>query len=295
MMQQAAFGANSVAPEGGSKLVSPATFRATEKIQGANMETKFSRVTRKGAITIVTLSRPEVYNALHTDAHFELNKVFDDFSADPEQWVAIVTGAGDKAFCAGNDLKWQAAGGKRGWDKGGFAGLTTRFDCDKPIIAAVNGVAMGGGFEIALACDLIIASENATFALPEPRVGLAALAGGLHRLPRQIGLKRAMGMILTARHVSAREGFELGFVNEVVPQGEALAAAERWAQTICKNSPMSIRASKQTIQNGLAVSLEQAMAEQRDYPAVKAMVASQDYVEGPKAFSEKRPPKWVGK
>ena len=188
------------------------------------MDLKFSTVTRKGPVTIVTLSRPEVYNALHIDAHFELNKVFDDFSADPGQWVAIVTGAGDKAFCAGNDLKWQAAGGKRGWDSGGFAGLTARFDCDKPIIAAVNGVAMGGGFEIALACDLIIASENATFALPEPRVGLAALAGGLHRLPRQIGLKRAMGMILTARHVSAKEGHELGFVNEVVPAGEALAA-----------------------------------------------------------------------
>jgi crotonobetainyl-CoA hydratase len=191
------------------------------------MELKFSKVERKGPVTIVTLSRPEVYNALHTDAHFELNRVFNDFAADPEQWVAIVTGAGDKAFCAGNDLKWQAAGGKRGWDTGGFAGLTSRFDCDKPIIAAVNGVAMGGGFEIALACDLIIAAENAKFALPEPHVGLAALAGGLHRLPRQIGLKRAMGMILTARHVSAREGFELGFVNEVVPQGEALAAGRR--------------------------------------------------------------------
>ena len=258
-------------------------------------ELKFSKVERKGPITIVTLSRPEVYNALHIEAHFELNKVFDDFSADPDQWVAIVTGAGDKAFCAGNDLKWQAAGGKRGWDKGGFAGLTSRFDCDKPIIAAVNGVAMGGGFEIALACDLIIASENATFALPEPRVGLAALAGGLHRLPRQIGLKRAMGMILTARHVPAREGLELGFVNEVVPQGEALAAALRWAETICKNSPMSIRASKQTIRKGLGVSLEQAIAEQRDYPAVKAMAESHDYIEGPKAFAEKRPPKWLGR
>src|SRR5580704_8029524 len=155
------------------------------------MDLKFSVVTRKGPITIVTLSRPEVYNALHTDAHFELNRVFNDFAADPEQWVAIITGASDKAFCAGNDLKWQAAGGKRGWDTGGFAGLTSRFDCDKPIIAAVNGVAMGGGFEIALACDLIIASENATFALPEPRVGLAALAGGLQRLPRQIGAKRS--------------------------------------------------------------------------------------------------------
>jgi enoyl-CoA hydratase/carnithine racemase len=154
---------------------------------------------------------------------------------------------------------------------------------------------MGGGFEVALACDLIIASENATFALPEPRVGLAALAGGLQRLPRTIGIKRAMGMILTARHVSAKEGFELGFVNEVVPQGEALAAAERWAETICKNSPMSIRASKQAIRKGLEVPFEQAMVDQREYPAVKAMAASQDYIEGPKAFSEKRPPKWLGR
>src|SRR3954468_13153521 len=265
------------------------------KTTGANMDLKFSKVTRKGPITTITLSRPEVYNALHIDAHFELNKVFDDFAADPEQWGAIVTGAGDKAFCAGNDLKWQAAGGKRGWDKGGFAGLTSRFDFDKPIIAAVNGVAMGGGFEVALACDLVIASDNATFALPEPRVGLAALAGGLQRLPRQIGLKRAMGMILTGRHVSAREGLELGFVNEVVPQSELMATAERWAETICKNSPMSIRASKQAIEKGLAVSLEQAMVEQREYPAVKAMAASRDYIEGPKAFSEKREPKWQGK
>ena len=255
---------------------------------------EFCKVERDGHITVVTLNRPEVMNALHAPAHAELGQVFDAFAADPEQWVAIVTGAGDKAFCAGNDLKWQAAGGKRGWDTGGFAGLTSRFDCDKPIIAAVNGVAMGGGFETALACDLIIASENAMFALPEPRVGLAALAGGLQRLPRQIGLKRAMGMILTARHVTAREGHELGFVNEVVPPGEALAAAERWAETICKNSPMSIRASKQAIQKGLSVSLEQALAEQREYPAVKAMVASQDYIEGPKAFAEKRPPKWTG-
>src|ERR1700749_3301594 len=267
----------------------------TERTTGAKMDLKFSQVTRKGPVTIVTLSRPEVYNALHIDAHFELNKVFDDFAADPEQWVAIVTGAGDKAFCAGNDLKWQAAGGKRGWDKGGFAGLTTRFDCNKPIIAAVNGVAMGGGFEVAQACDLIIASDNATFALPEPKVGLAALAGGLQRLPRQIGLKRAMGMILTGRHVSAREGLELGFVNEVVSQGQALAAAERWGNMILQNGPLSIRASKQTISKGLGVSLEQAMAEQRDYPAVRALVASEDYIEGPKAFSEKRPPNWLGR
>ena len=168
-------------------------------------------------------------------------------------------------------------------------------DAPFPVIAAVHGICFAAGLEIALACDLIIASENATFALPEPRVGLAALAGGVHRLPRQIGLKRAMGMILTARHVSAKEGLELGFVNEVVPQGEALAGALRWAEMITKNSPMSIRASKQTIRKGLGVSLEQAIEEQREYPAVKAMAASQDYIEGPKAFAEKRPPNSQGK
>ncbi|PYF04838.1 short chain enoyl-CoA hydratase [Rhodopseudomonas faecalis] len=259
------------------------------------MSLQFSTVDRRGRVTIVTLSRPDVMNALHSDAHFELHQVFNEFASDPDQWVAIVTGAGDRAFCAGNDLKWQASGGRRGWDSSGFAGLTARFDCDKPIIAAVNGVAMGGGFEVALACDLIIASENAVFALPEPRVGLAALAGGLHRLPRQIGMKRAMGMILTGRHVSAKEGYELGFVNEVVPQGEALEAAERWAEQICKNSPMSVRASKQATQMGSMVTLEQAIADQRDYPAVRAMIASQDYIEGPKAFAEKRIPRWLGK
>ena len=256
---------------------------------------EFVDVKRRGRIAVVTLNRPDVLNALHKPAHFELHEVFNDFAADPDQWVAIVTGAGERAFCAGNDLKWQAAGGERGWNSSGFGGLTLRFHCDKPIIAAVNGVAMGGGFEIALACDLVIASENATFALPEPRVGLAALAGGLQRLPRQIGLKRAMGMILTGRHVSAREGFELGFVNEVVPAGEALRAAERWADQICQNSPMSVRASKQAVMEGLNHPLPEAMIAQREYPAVREMVESADYVEGPKAFAEKRPPRWQGK
>ena len=259
------------------------------------MELKFSKVTRKGPITIVTLSRPEVYNALHTDAHFELNKVFDDFSADPEQWVAIVTGAGDKAFCAGNDLKWQAAGGKRGWDTGGFAGLTSRFDCDKPIIAAVNGVAMGGGFEIALACDLIIASENATFALPEPRVGLAAGGGGLQRLPRQVPLKQAMGMLLTGRHVSAQEGYDIGFVTAVVPHSDLMQEARRWAAMILECSPMSVRATKQAVMRSLDVpSVEMAMRN-TNYPAYVALTTSEDTIEGPKAFAEKRKPDWKGR
>ena len=232
-------------------------------------------------------------NSLHPPANLELERVFNAFAADPDQWLAILTGAGDRAFSAGNDLKFQAGGGKRETVATGFAGLTSRFDCNKPIIAAVNGVAMGGGFEIALACDLIIASESAVFALPEPRVGLAALAGGLQRLPRQIGLKQAMGMILTGRRVSAAEGQVLGFVNDVVPQAELMATARRWADQILECSPVSIRASKAAVMAGLdTADLREAMGAK--LPEVDALFRSADFVEGPKAFAEKRKPNWRG-
>ena len=211
----------------------------------------FSTTERDGHLFVITINRPEVMNALHPPGNAELSECFDEFQTDPDLWVAIITGAGPRAFSAGNDLKYTAAGGDRSAaPKTGFAGLTSRFDLNKPVIAAVNGVAMGGGFEIALACDLIIAAENARFALPEVRVGLAALAGGVHRLPRTIGPKRAMGMILTGRHVSAQEGYELGFVNEVVPEGQALVGARRWAEEILAVSPMSVRASKQALYLG---------------------------------------------
>jgi crotonobetainyl-CoA hydratase len=234
-------------------------------------------------------------NALHPPANFELEGVFDDFVADPELWVAILTGAGERAFCAGNDLKFQAsAAGRLEIPRTGFAGITSRFDNPKPLIAAVNGVAMGGGFEIALACDLIIASENAVFALPEPRVGLAALAGGIHRLPRVIGMKRAMGMMLTGRRVSAEEGERLGFVNEVTPPGELMAVARRWADQIVECAPLSVRATKQAAYDGMRHGrIEEAMAER--YPAIAELFRSEDFVEGPLAFAEKRPPNWKGR
>ncbi|MGE0046645.1 MAG: enoyl-CoA hydratase-related protein, partial [Hyphomonadaceae bacterium] len=229
-------------------------------------------------------------NALHPPANRALADAFDQFAADPNLWVAIITGAGERAFSAGNDLKYQAMGGDMsGQPKSGFAGLTSRFDLTKPVIAAVNGVAMGGGFEIALACDLIIASDNATFALPEPRVGLAALAGGLHRLPRQIGMKQAMGMMLTGRRVSAKEGKELGFVNEVVPQADLMNAAKRWAGEILECSPMSVRATKDAFNRGLMEpSVEAALKAQMKYDGIGALFKSQDFVEGPLAFAQKR-------
>ncbi|MCA9509570.1 MAG: enoyl-CoA hydratase/isomerase family protein [Myxococcales bacterium] len=256
---------------------------------------EFCRVERDGRLWTVTMSRPERMNALHPPANVELGEVFDAFAADDEAWVAILTGEGDRAFCAGNDLKYTAEGtGELAVGPMGFGGLTGRYDLVKPVIAAVNGVAMGGGFEIALACDLIVASENARFALPEPRVGLAALAGGMQRLPRQIGLKHAMGMLLTGRHVSAQEGRELGFVNEVVPHEELLPSARRWADQILACAPLSVRASKQVAMRSLDhASLEEACNAR--YDAVATLLRSDDFREGPRAFAEKRDPVWKGR
>jgi crotonobetainyl-CoA hydratase len=260
------------------------------------MPYEFIKVEREDHVTWIILNRPEVMNAISPPMHLELQKAFDEFAADPDQWVGIVTGAGQRAFSAGSDLKGIAAGGRAPYPPSGYAGLIGRFDLDKPLIAAVNGVAIGGGFEIALACDLIIASETASFGLPEPKVGLAAVGGGLFNLSRQIPLKQAMGIVLTGRRVSAQEGLALGFVNEVVAADGLATAARRWASDILACSPMSIRASKQAVVRGLAEpSVQAALLAQATYPAMVAMKESEDCQEGPRAFVEKRPPIWRGR
>ena len=254
---------------------------------------EFCKVTQKDHVLTVTINRPERMNAVHPPANLELADVFDDFAQNDGLWVAIITGEG-RAFCAGNDLRYQAEHGALEFLPKGFGGLTSRFDLLKPVVAAVNGVAMGGGFEIALACDLIIASDKAIFALPEPKVGLAALAGGMQRLPRQIGVKRALSMILTGRHVSATEGKGLGFVNAVVKHDELMAEAHRWVDMILECAPLSIQASKDVVYRSLSISsLEDSMSE--NYESVGKLMFSEDFVEGPRAFAEKRKPNWKGK
>ncbi len=254
---------------------------------------------KKEHIAHVTINRPEVLNSLHHAANVELSQAFNDFKDDDDCWVAILTGTGERAFSAGNDLKATAAATARGESMADqdntvpFGGITSGFTCYKPIIAAVNGVAVGGGFEMALASDLIIAAEHARFGLPEPRVGLIAGAGGVHRLPAQIPLKQAMGMMLTGKQITAQEAFRLGLVNEIVPGPALMTTAERWAHEILECSPLSIRLTKQAALSGLNYSTEAAM--QHDGPILQQLLASQDFVEGPKAFSEKRKPHWTGK
>ena len=256
---------------------------------------EYCRVERDGHVLTVTLNRPAQLNAIHPPASVELARVWDDFASDPDLWVGILTGEG-RGFSAGNDLKYTASGGDMSISAaGGFGGITNRFDLDKPLIAAVNGVAMGGGFEMALACDIILASDKAVFALPEPRVGLAALAGGLQRLPRMIPLKHAMGMILTGRRVSAEEGKSLGFVTEVVPHEKLMTVAREWAAQILECSPLSVRASKQVVMRSRSVADLEASMDNSAYPAVGTLFRSEDLKEGPRAFAEKRKPNWKGR
>jgi crotonobetainyl-CoA hydratase len=255
------------------------------------MSYEFCTTERQGNILIVTMNRPEVYNSVHAPMHNEMHQIWEDFASAPDLWVDILTGAGDKAFSAGNDLKYTAQGGKGKPPHTGFGGLSMRFDLEKPIIAAVNGFAMGGGFEMALSCDIILSADGAKFALPEVKVGLFAAASGVQRLSRQIGRKPAVDIMLTGRHVGAQEGLELGFVNEIVAADALMARAVEKAQEIASVSPSSVKATKRVLNamdelENLKASLNysrQVMADLRE---------TEDFREGVNAFVEKRAPQW---
>ena len=245
-----------------------------------------------GRVLVVAIDRPEVRNALDPPTSWRMAEIFDDFAADDDLWVAVLTGAGDKAFCAGMDLRVQAGRGLdfSAFPPSGFGGLTHRTDLDKPVIAAVNGLALGGGLELALACDLVVADEGARMGLPEARVGTAAAAGGLLRLPRQIGPKRAAELVLTGQPVDAATMRDWGVVNRVVPAGTALEAAMALARDVLACAPLAVRTAKRVMASGLQTSLEDALA---SAPAdIEALIATVDFAEGARAFVEKRPPVW---
>ena len=254
---------------------------------------------RMGHIAKFTLNRPQAMNSVSSQLWNEMGTALEEFNQDPELWVAIITGAGDRAFCAGADLKEVVATGglkkTEQMSKWGFAGITQHY-IEKPLIAAVNGFALGGGTEIALACDLVVASEKASFGLPEVKRGILAGAGGLIRLPRQIPLKVAMHVILTGESLSAAEALRWGLINQVVPQEKVMSAAMALAEKICENAPVSIRASKNVVYHSLDASLNfppEAWDVNNTYTDV--VMSSEDAKEGPRAFAEKRLPNWKGK
>ncbi|MEM7519807.1 MAG: enoyl-CoA hydratase-related protein [Pseudomonadota bacterium] len=260
------------------------------------MSYEFITAKEHGNVLVVTMNRPEVYNAVHVDMHNEMADCWDNFAANDDLWVAVLTGAGDKAFCAGNDLKATASGmkPKKPMTTTGFAGLSNRWDLNKPIIAAVNGFAMGGGFETALSCDIILASDNAKFALPEVKVGFFAAASGVQRLSRYIGRLAAQEMIYTGRTISASEALKLGCVTEVHPPEYLLDTAIEKAEELCRVSPSAIKASKRVLND---MYKRDGMADSVGFSreVLSDLQKTEDFSEGVNAFVQKRAPNWVNK
>ena len=255
----------------------------------------------KDHIARITLNRPEAMNSMNPELRWELSQHWDGVEANDDIWVVVLTGAGERAFSAGADLKHRARereadeAQRAQWQKLATesTSLIERWQFPKPVIARVNGFALGGGLEQALACDIIVAAEHAEFGLPEPRRGLIAGSAGVHRLPRQIGLKPAMGYMLTGRHMTAARAYELGLVNQVVPLDQLDDAVEEWLADILRCSPLAVRATKEAAMQGLDHPLPQAYY--TAYPANRRRENSEDTLEGPRAFAEKRPPKWTGR
>ncbi len=263
------------------------------------MPVKFETAER---IAILTISRPLAMNALDEETLASLNEAWIDFRDNPELWVAIITGAGGKAFCAGADIKdlakyfrtKTAIQRKAKADREpGMGGITRNLEIWKPIIAAINGHCLAGGLEIALACDIRIASENATFGLPEVSRGIIPGAGGTQRLPRLIPLGKSLEMILTGDRIDAQEAYRIGLVNRVVPPDQLLPEATKLAERICRNAPLAVQAAKEAVYRGLDLPLSEGL--RLEQFLAEPICQSEDAKEGPRAFFEKRPAQFKGK
>jgi crotonobetainyl-CoA hydratase len=246
---------------------------------------------KEGRVAIITINRPEVLNALNAEVGRELNKAMIDFRDDPELWVAIITGAGDRAFSSGADIR-----GFRPGPRETEEGTTERVRADqiwKPFIAAIHGYCLGGGLELALTCDLRIAAENARFGLPEIRVGVIPAGGGISRLPRFIPRAKAAEILLMGQHIDAPEAYRIGLVNKVVPLDQLMPTARQWADIICQAGPLQVRTVKETMLRGYNMPLQESLQLEREL--VNRLRSTEDYMEGVRAFVEKRKPNWKAK
>ena len=248
-------------------------------------------------VATVVLNRPEAMNAIDPETRIELIEIWNRVREDDDVWVTIVTGAGDKAFCTGADLKKTLPGtesfAQETFAKPFPASPVAHMEMDKPIIAAINGYAMGGGMELALACDIRIASDNAQFALSEPRIGSIPGAGGTQRLPRAIGLSDAMLMLLTAERIDAQEAYRIGLISRLVPRAQLMPTALDIAGKIASNAPLAVRAVKRLAKRGMDMPLAQGIESERYVFGL--LYQSEDRIEGRKAFAEKRKPQYKGR
>ncbi|MHB8577853.1 MAG: enoyl-CoA hydratase-related protein [Dehalococcoidia bacterium] len=255
---------------------------------------------QRGHISYITLNRPEAMNALSTAVRQGLHDGFSRFQETDDAWVAIVTGAGDRAFCAGADLKEMSqrnkalhGGGRDGFWDPETPSLSRGLKVWKPIIAAINGYCLAGGLELALSCDMRIAAEHATFALTEVMRGIIPGGGGTQRLPRLIPFGVALEMMFTGDRIDAARAMQVGLVNQVVPAAELMSAAERLANRILQNAPLSLRAIKESAYRGMDESLEDGL--RLEGMLSRIIRTTSDSVEGPTAFAEKRPAAWKGR
>lgn len=255
----------------------------------------FIECSKEGRLAIFRINRPEAMGALNVKGMTQLQQALLSFRDDDELWVGVITGTGDKVFSAGVDIKDYLPLVKettnRKWQRP--AGIMRGLDIWKPLIAACNGLTIGGGMEIALACDMIVASETAKFGLPEVKVGLCPGGGGTQRLPRKVPHNLAAEMLFTGKTISAQEAYRIGLVNRVVPAEELMQETRKMAEEICNAAPLAVRCAKECMVRGLSVSLEEGLRLEDDIQST--IMATEDFKEGLSAFREKRKPKYVGR